>query len=292
MKRFTSLKIGDRIGVCAPSGSFDPEKLKQGSHVLKDLGFKVTIPEEIFQKKRYLAGDDEMRADVINRLFSDPDIDGIICARGGFGAMRTLEYINWAVVAQNPKPFVGFSDNTALLLAIAGETGHMSIHGPNLTSLAAASKETMDSFYRVLTGTFDTIRISDGKTIHPGRCSGVLKGGNMAVISHLSGTRYQPDFTHAVLFLEDINEPAYKIDRMMTQMKMGGVFDGVRGVVTGSFEGCDNQGYIDEILFEIFAQSHIPVLSGLESGHGKNNLSLCMGGSIQMDTQTASIHWI
>ncbi|MBW2655360.1 MAG: LD-carboxypeptidase [Deltaproteobacteria bacterium] len=286
------LKPGAILGVCAPSARFDTEKLNKGIHVLKSLGFKVKIPEEIFEKKRYLAGDDVLRANVINHLFLDPEIDGIICARGGFGAMRVLNHLNWKTIKQNPKPFVGFSDNTAILLSIMGKTGNPVIHGPNVVSFTSAPQKTIDSFYRTLMGSFDTLKVTNGKIIKSGKCTGVLKGGNLATISHLLGTKFQPDFKNSILFLEDIGEPAYKIDRMLTQMKMAGLFDGIQGVVTGEFKDCDNDKYVEEILSEIFEEYNIPVFSGLGAGHGKVNLSLSMGTDIEMDTISASIYWI
>ncbi len=292
MKRPAPLKPGDRLGVCAPSACFDIEKLNSGIQILEDLGFKVKVPEEIFKKKRYLAGNDVLRASVINQFFSDPDIDGIICARGGFGSMRILDYLNWSTIRQNPKPFVGFSDNTAILLSIIGETGNVVIHGPTVVSLAAAPKETIDAFYNTLTGSLDKIDVTNGRIIKAGKCTGVLKGGNLSTISHLLGTRFQPDLKDAVLFMEDVAEPAYKIDRMLTQMKMAGLFEGIQGVITGSFKNCDNIEYLEEILFEIFEECNVPVLSGLDSGHGKVNLSLCMGTHIKMDTEPARIQWV
>ena len=292
MKRLSPLKSGDILGVCAPSARFDTEKLNKGIQVLKNLGFEVKVPEEIFKKKRYLAGDDGLRANVINRFFSNPDIDGIICARGGFGAMRILNHLNWNDIKQNPKPFIGFSDNTAILLSIIGKTGSSVIHGPTVVSLASAPQKTIDSFYKTLTGSSDEIEVPDGQIIKPGKCTGILKGGNIATISHLLGTKFQPDFKNTVLFLEDIGEPAYKIDRMLTQMKMAGLFEGIQGVITGAFKKCDNEEYIGEILSEIFEEYNVPILSGLDSGHGKVNLSLCMGADIKMDTMSSRIHWI
>lgn len=292
MKRFTPLKSGDVLGVCAPSACFDTEKLNKGIQVLQNLGFEVKVPEEIFKKKRYLAGDDILRANVINKLFSDPEIDGIICARGGFGAMRVLNHLNWNTIKQNPKPFIGFSDNTALLLSIISETGNLVIHGPNVVSFASAPQKNIDSFYRTLMGSFDTLKVVNGKIITSGKCTGVLKGGNLATISHLLGTKFQPDFNGSVLFLEDIGEPAYKIDRMLTQMKMAGLFDGIQGVITGVFKNCDNDKYVEEILFDTFEEYNIPVLSGLDAGHGKVNLSLYMGTDIVMDTRSANIYWL
>ena len=291
MKRPIALKPGNNLGICAPSARFDPEKLSLGIQILKKLGFKVTVPEEIFNKKRYLAGDDLVRANVVNRLFSDSDVDGIICARGGFGAIRILDQLNWNNIRQNPKPFIGFSDNTAILMAIMAETGAPVVHGPNVVSFADAPEETIDAFYQMLTGKTHKIDIKNQQVIKPGKCAGILKGGNLSTLSHLLGTRYQPDFKSAVLFFEDVGEPAYKIDRMLTQMKMAGLFEGIRGVIIGSFENCDNDEYVEDILFEIFDGYNIPILSGLESGHGKVNLSICMGTRIEIDTEPARICW-
>ena len=292
MKKTPTLSPGSSLGVCAPSSCFDIEKFNSGIQILEDLGFKVKVPEEIFKRKRYLAGNDVLRARVINQFFSDPDIDGIICARGGFGSMRILDHLNWSTIRQNPKPFIGFSDNTAVLLSIIGETGNLVVHGPTVVSLANAKKETIDAFYNTLAGSLDKIDVTNGRILKSGKCTGVLKGGNLSTISHLLGTRFQPDFKNTILFIEDIGESAYKIDRMLTQMKMAGLFEGIRGVIIGSFENCDNYGYIEEILVEIYEEYNIPVLSGLDSGHGKINLSLCMGTHIQMDTEPARIQWV
>jgi muramoyltetrapeptide carboxypeptidase len=167
----------------------------------------------------------------------------------------------------------------------------MVIHGPTVVSFANARQETIDSFYNTLTGSSDKINIQNKNIIKPGKCTGILKGGNIATISHLLGTRFQPDFKDTILFLEDIGESAYKIDRMLTQMKMASVFDGIQGVITGSFEKCDNNEYLDDILLETFEAFDIPIISGLDCGHGKINLSLCLGATIEMDTNPGHIFW-
>ncbi len=292
MKDINFIKPGDTLGICAPSGRFDREKLDMGIQVLKDLGFQVKTPEGIFKKKRYLAGDDVSRAGSVNRLFFDPAVHGVVCARGGFGAMRVLDYLDWEMIRQNPKPFVGFSDITAILMSLIHETGMPVIHGPNVVSLATADEFTVRSFLNAISGLKEPIEIPDAGVIREGICTGILKGGNLATLSHLMGTRFQPDFSGAVLFFEDIGEPAYKIDRMLTQMKMAGLFDQIRGVITGTFKNCDNQEYIDEIVGECFDEFEIPVLSGLDAGHGKTNLSLIFGETLQMDTAIRKIQWI
>ncbi len=291
MKKEYFLKTGDTIGVCAPSARFDLPKFNAGVKVLKGLGYKVKIPEEIFEKKRYLAGDDILRADVINELFSDPDVDGIICARGGFGAMRLLDHLNWDLIRENPKLFIGFSDITAILLSIMDKTNKPVVHGPTVVSIAKAQNKTLESFQRTIQGCFDEIKIVNGRVLKPGKGRGVFKGGNISTISHLLGTRFQPGFKNAVLFLEDIGEPAYKIDRMLSQLKMAGMFKEIAGVITGSFEKCDNGEYIEEILLEIFQEYDIPIITGLDAGHGDINLSLSMGMNIEIDTKTLTINW-
>lgn len=287
-----SIRPGDTLGVCAPSGRFDTEKFNGGIEILKTLGFQVQVPQEIFQKKRYLAGDDIERARSVNRLFSDPGIKGILCARGGYGALRILNHLDWEMIRKNPKPFMGYSDITAILTAILAETGMPVLHGPHVVSLATADAKTLDSFVDILSGLTKTIEMPNGKAIREGIGMGILKGGNLATLCHLLGTRFQPDFAGAVLFFEDIGEPAYKIDRMLTQMKLAGVFDKIRGVITGSFENCDNEEYIEEIVSECFDEYNIPVLSGLDAGHGKTNLSLSFGEMIKMDTMARKIQWV
>ncbi|MBU1195899.1 MAG: LD-carboxypeptidase [Proteobacteria bacterium] len=285
MNTIQFLKPGDTIGVCAPSACFDIDTFKDGVQVLQDLGFNIKIPEQIFQRKRYLAGDDIIRARVIMQLFADPEVDAIISARGGFGALRILDYMDWSLMAGCPKPFIGFSDTTALLLAMIDRCDMPVIHGPNLISLACAQNETIDSFYQTLTGD-DCLKIRlKEEVICPGNATGILKGGNLSTISHLVGTGFQPDFNQCIFFMEDIHEPAYKIDRMLMQMKMAGLFDGITGVVTGSFTACENETYIPQILTEIFQDFNIPVLGGLDAGHGSINLSLVMGTMVQVSSE-------
>ncbi len=300
MKKEYFLKPGDTIGICAPSARFDLQKFNDGVQVIKDLGYRVTIPKEIFEKKRYLAGDDILRANVINQLFSDPEIDGIICARGGFGAMKLLNYLNWELIKKKPKIFIGFSDISSLLLSIVDKTGNIVIHGPTIVSLADAHEKTLEAFQNTIQGRLGEIEIQNGKIFKSGQCTGVLKGGNISTISHLLGTQFQPDFHNTILFLEDIGEPAYKIDRMLSQMKMAGMFKTIAGVITGSFEKCDNVDYIVEILLEIFQEYNIPVITGLNAGHGNVNLALPMGMDIKISIEkdiatqreTVKINWI
>ncbi len=292
IKIFPRLEKGDLMGVAAPCARFDQSLLNQGIACLKQLGFAVRIPEQIYEKKRYLAGEDLCRAAVINELAADPDVKGIICARGGFGAMRMLAHLDWDLIQTRPKLFVGFSDATALLTAVMQQAGISVVHGPNLVSLAAPDALTLDSFFAAVTGTLTAVTADDGMCLKPGQAKGVLAGGNLATLVHLVGTRFAPDFSGTVLFLEDVGEPAYKIDRMLSQMKMAGLFTHVSGVVTGAFTQCDQKEYLPEIFEDIFAEYNIPVLMGLASGHGKTNLSLAMGHHVFLDADAGLLQWL
>ncbi len=285
------LKQGDTIGVAAPSARFDRELFKKGVVCLKNMGFRVRVPDGIFEELRYLAGTDPDRASVINKLFSDSEVKGIISVRGGFGAMRILDYLDWEKIRKNPTLFVGFSDASALIAGLISKAELGAVHGPNLVSLARAGEDTLDGFYKAVTGQLQKISIDQGQCLHGGSARGRLVGGNLATLVHMIGTRYQPDFDNGVLFIEDVGEPAYKIDRMLSQMKMAGLFDHIRGVITGSFEGCANPEYIPEIINEIFEERGTPVLMGLAAGHGDVNLSLPMGESVIIDADNSLIRW-
>ncbi|MFH1152498.1 MAG: LD-carboxypeptidase [Pseudomonadota bacterium] len=283
------LNPGDTLGVCAPSGAVPLDRFDQGVTVLLDMGFHVVVSGGVYEKKRYLAGDDLRRARDLNDLFADPGIDGIVCARGGFGALRMLAGVDYSQIMRNPKRLAGFSDSTALLTAIQIRTGLAVIHGPVVTSLADAGSETLASLFRALTSDLDGVIAKADKIIVRGAARGILTGGNLATLSHLTGTPFQPDCTGAVVFLEDVSEPPYKIDRMLTHMKLAGVFDGIAGIVTGSFENCGSLDEIHEIVSEIFMDMEVPVMAGVASGHGPVNLSLPFGIDVAMDTESLTV---
>ena len=289
---FCSLKPKDIIGVAAPSGRFDAQAFQKGVLCLESMGFEVHIPNGITgQQYRYLAGTDRQRADVLNSLFADPGINAIIAARGGFGAMRILPLLDWDTIAGNPKLFIGFSDPTALISSLVCTAGICALHGPNLVSLGRADKNTLNSFAKTVTGCFTRIDLPSDQVLAGGRATGRLVGGNLATLVHMIGTAYQPDFTGSILFIEDVGEPAYKIDRMLTQMKMAGLLECVKGVVAGSFENCDNDTYIPQIIQEVFFDANIPICMGLDVGHGAVNLSLPMGIGAILDADHACLEW-
>ncbi len=284
------LKPGDTLGVAAPSGPFDAQRFEQGIACLRGLGFDLFIPDGIYQRKGYLAGDDASRAAVLNLLFMEPGVAGIICARGGYGAMRILSMLDFDGIRENPKPFVGFSDVSALHWALFAKSGLRTLHGPNATTLCNATPETVESLFRALTAeTPVPVTALEKFTVCPGRAEGKLLGGNLATLCHLVGTPFAPSFEGALLFLEDVGEPHYKIDRMLTQMDIAGAFAGVRGIALGTFEKCGDYERVLSIVGEIFKDRNIPIAGGFPVGHSDLNLTVPLGVFAALDADTGSL---
>jgi muramoyltetrapeptide carboxypeptidase len=279
------LKPGDTVGIVAPASPFDPDLFNQGLDVLASMGFRTFVPDEIFENNRYLAGSDAHRAKLVTRVFQDPSVDAIVCARGGFGCLRILPLLDFDVMRTNPKVFVGLSDISALLAAITAKTGLVTFHGPLVTTLAKAPEFTRQSMLTAISSDSD-LKITPGKgvTIRGGRAKGPIIGGNLTTLCHLLGTPFEPRFENHILFLEDCGEAPYRIDRMLFQMKLAGCFDAITGLVLGSFEECGALDGIYRIFQECFEDIGIPILAGFQVGHGKQNLTIPFGIDASLDT--------
>ena len=279
------LKKGDAVGIVAPASHFDLDTFHKGVAVLESMGFNPVMDGGLYEKEEYFAGPDEHRADLINRYFSDEKIKAIICARGGFGSIRVLSLLDFQSIQANPKCFVGFSDITAVLSVLSQKCGFTVFHGPNVTTLAKATQKTKDAFYSAL-ATDRSVRMKAQKRfiLKPGTATGQVAGGNLTTLCHLLSTPYQPDFTDRLLLLEDTGEAPYRIDRMLTQMKLAGCFDGIVGLVLGTFRGCGRKDEIYRIVLDAFQEYDIPILAGLPVGHGQSNLMVPMGLTATMDT--------
>lgn len=272
------LSPGDTIGIVAPAGPFDNETFERGIRVLIDMGFEVAVPPGLLKADGYLAGPDSHRAEFVNQLFADPSVDAIICARGGYGSLRILPLLDYATIANNPKIFIGFSDITALLTVLFVRCGLVTFHGPVVTSLADASAETGRSLFQAVSS--DILleySLVNGKTVRSGCAAGVVGGGNLTTLCHLVGTPFAPDFNGKILFLEDRAEAPYRIDRMLAHMKLAGCFEGLAGIVLGSFEACGPMEDVIRIVADAFADKPFPILAGFDAGHGQNNFTLPFG---------------
>jgi len=242
------------------------------------------IPDGLFEREGYLAGTDRHRAEILHQLFADRRVKAIICARGGFGAMRILPLLDTEMIRNNPKFFVGFSDITALLCVLHSQCGLTVFHGQMVEKLADSDLKTKESLRVALCSEkLPVIKAENGATIRGGIANGKVMGGNLSVLCHLLGTRFMPDFTGAILFLEDRNEAAYRIDRMLTQMKLAGCFENIAGLVLGHFEGCGKSEDVVRIINDIFQENNIPILWGLEAGHGLPNLTIPLGIDAVLD---------
>jgi muramoyltetrapeptide carboxypeptidase len=279
------LKPGDTIGIVAPAGPFDHDLFKQGLNALQSMGFQTRVPDKIYDRSGYLAGSDEHRARLLNQLFEEPRVQAIICARGGFGCLRMLPLVDFEIISAYPKIFVGFSDITALLVAITRRSGLVTFHGPMVTSLATAPELTRCSLSAAITSdTSLAIAPAAGVVLQAGRTTGPVVGGNLATLCHLLGTPFEAGFEDHILLLEDCGEAPYRIDRMLSQMKLAGSFNQIGGIILGSFKDCGNLDEIYRIFQDSFQDLHIPILAGFEVGHGKLNLTIPVGMTATLDT--------
>lgn len=285
------LRPGAVIGIAAPASPFDREAFDRGLEVLHGLGFETLIPEGLSAAQGYLAGTDKHRAALLQRLFEDPRVDAIVCARGGYGSLRILPLLDYDRIAAHPKIFVGFSDVTSLLSAITGRCAFAAFHGPVVTSLADASESTRAGLLAAITGG-EPLVLSPltAVTIQAGRTAGVVCGGNLTTLCHLIGTPFQPSLRNRILFLEDRGEAPYRIDRMLTQLKQAGCLEGIRGLVLGNFTGCGSDQEIFEVVRDRLPDASVPILAGLPAGHAEPNLTLPLGipAVLDADRQTLS----
>ncbi len=287
------LMPGDTVGIAAPSSPFDDDLFYRGAEILKSMGFRTLVPDNIFRKKGYLAGSDALRAEVLNRLFADRTVKAVMCARGGFGSMRILPMLDFEAIRKNPKIFIGFSDISALLWGIYRTCGLAVFHGPVITTLGHADMKTRESLSAILlSDRIPEIRPEKGITLGAGTASGPVIGGNLTTLCHLLGTAFAPDFREHILLLEDRGEAPYRIDRMLTQMKLAGCFERLAGLVLGSFESCGKADDIFRIVRNIFKEKKIPILAGIDAGHGTLNITVPFGirATLDADRQVLLFH--
>jgi muramoyltetrapeptide carboxypeptidase len=256
------------------------------------MGCQVKIPESIFRAQGYLAGSDAQRAELLMNLFTDESVKAILCARGGFGSMKLLPLLDFEAILAKPKILVGFSDITTLLVAIYQQCGLVTFHGPLVTSLGKASEKTVSALMDAISS-YKPLVLTPSKSVvlNAGQASGPVIGGNLATLTHLMGTPYDPAFERHLLFLEDRGEAPYRIDRMLSQLHLSGRLDGVAGVILGTFEECGSLEDVYAIVKEVFRHTGIPVLAGFELGHGTENVTVPVGLHADLDTDDASLRF-
>ena len=295
MIRPPPLAPGDVVRVIAPAGPFDARRFERGLAVLSDrLGLRPRFREDIRARDRYLAGPDARRAAEWREAVDDEAASAIFCARGGYGSMRILPTIDPRPLLERPKLFLGFSDVTAIHAALNG-AGLCTVHGPGVAQLPLLSEEPLEHLRALLFGEAG-VPSRDGlpgpgaglagtETIRPGRVSGPLLGGNLTILSHLAGTRWLPGFDGAILFVEDVNEAPYRLDRCLTQLRLAGQLDRVAGVAVGRVTRCDDdeadaRGM--DVIREAVLDLGVPAIAGLASGHEDANHALPLGARVTL----------
>jgi muramoyltetrapeptide carboxypeptidase len=296
------LQPGDRVAVTATSGPVDPAVLENGIGVLTSLGLSVATGSYLAERDGYLAGSDEQRAEDVNRFLADPDVRAVMFARGGYGVTRILDRIELDRLRDDPKLLVGMSDLTAFQLAVSSSVGLVTFSGPMVagqvgSGLDAGSRESLQAaLFEPIDERNLTESIRTGlRVVRAGTARGTLLGGCLSMVVALLGTRYCPDFEGAVLFLEDINEPLYRIDRMLTHLKLAGVLDRISAVLACRFLGpkkSDLSLETDRLLLEATAHRPVPILAGYPHGHALPNLTLPHGARILVRTDSLMLQVI
>ncbi len=293
-----NLKSGDTIGILSPSGAINPiTDLNIIKEYFEKKGYKVKLGKFIFDQKKYLAGTDEKRAEDLTDFFTNDEISAILCTRGGYGSVRLTKYLDFNIIKQNPKIFVGYSDITFLLNTINKLTGMICFHGPFALSdfgVENICEYTEKNFFEILEGKaelpFKYKNNEETFCIKSGKCQGELIGGNFAVFQTLIGTRYMPDINNKILLLEDINEPLYKLDRMLMHLKTAGVFDKISGLL---FAGCadivDEKVDLTALIDEITKEYDFPVAYGFPAGHDKSKATLPLGARYKFNASDSSL---
>jgi muramoyltetrapeptide carboxypeptidase len=288
-----ALRPGGRVGVVAPAGCIDRERLEAGIKAFTDLGFAVEMAEGIEDRKGYLAGDQEKRAKVLTNFFKRDDIEAIFCTRGGFGSIQLIPFLDPETIRLHPKIFAGYSDVSVLLNWLHQSCGFITFHGPMVAMDLARglAEREEDFFWGTLSGSKTTWRLDGLPTIRAGRGEGELVGGCLSMIVTTLGTPYELDTDGKVLFLEDVGERPYRVERMLTHLKMAGKLDRIGGMVFGTFTDCQGNGdrEVDDVIAELFGSVAYPVISGFPAGHGEENLLLAIGAKMEVDGSSGAL---
>src|SRR6185369_12066745 len=291
------VRAGDVVGVVAPAGPIEEPKLRAGLAVLETLGLRPRLGAAVLERRAHLAGSDDARRGDLAAMLADPDVRAVFCARGGYGSQRIVPAIDWAALRDDPKPVVGYSDITAVHGALA-RAGVASFHGPMVASdmargLTAAS---VDSLWSTLSDPAARLAAPVPEAVRGGRARGRLAGGCLSVFASTLGTPWAIDTTDTVLFLEDVREWPYRLDRLLLQLRQAGVFDRVAGVVFGTMATCPSAhglGPLD-VVRDAFADAPFPVGFGLPAGHASDetdveNLTLPLGIDVELDVDAGRL---
>jgi muramoyltetrapeptide carboxypeptidase len=301
------LEKGDTIGLIAPSGVLSEERFKKMLENIEALGYKPYSRHSILSEFGYLAGRDRERADELVHMFENKDVDAILCARGGYGATRMLDLIDYERIKANPKIFIGYSDITAIINAIFQKTGLVCFHGP--VGISTFNDFTLESFENVVCKSqkkhkypyqrekdTDDDPEFDFYTISGGKAEGELVGGNLSVLASMIGTKFHPNFEGKIVYLEEIDEKTYKVDRMLTQLIQATNISKAAGIALGVFKNCNKNDKptftLKELLIQILGPLAIPTVYGFPFGHVENKMCLPNGINAKLDADKKTLKLI
>lgn len=293
-----ALTPGARIAILSPAGPVLASHLTLGAETLRQWGYAPVILEQTTLRnpaRGYLAGTDKERASALTQAFVRPDIDAILCARGGYGAMRLLEHLDARLIASHPKALIGFSDVTALHLFLASQSHLCSLHGPVLKSFGLHPKEdpsaSLSHLQRALSGERGSFQIGGLECVREGTVTGPCFGGNASIIQAMLASPYCPNLEGAILFLEDVTEPDYRLDRLLTSIRLA--HTGIAGLVLGDFSSCAgvymSEAQIPHLLRDLALEFRCPAAMRLPSGHASRNVAIPIGALATLNARAGSL---
>jgi muramoyltetrapeptide carboxypeptidase len=299
------LKPGDSVAIVAPAGPIEHrDSLNLGVLALERMGFRVRFEERIFQSFRYLAGNDADRAEELMRAFEDPEVRAIIGLRGGYGCSRLIPLLQERRFRNFPKLFMGFSDLTTLHMFFRRRFGWVTIHGPMAVTIGKLAPDQESHLLSLLTDPdyHPLLSFSELESWKPGIAEGTLVGGCLSMVAACIGTPYELKTEGKILFLEDLGEPPYRLDRMLTHLRLSGKLEGISGLLLGDFLDCDpsqgdnshrQSGYnAKEALQEILGDLNVPILAGFPAGHGNINWALPLGLKARIDSTSRTVEFL
>jgi len=295
MRPFTPIVAGTRVALVAPAGPLKPGDLDRAIGNCKTLGWEPVVGTYAEEKQDYFAGSDELRVSDFNKALRDDSVDAIWCLRGGYGAMRLLEQLDFAALKRRPKAIIGFSDITALHSAVGLKADLRSIHGPTargkLTPFSEKSLRAATSAKEQPAGT-----APDAVTLVKGRARGRLTGGNLSLLSAMHGTPWQPSYEGAILVLEDVNEAPYRIERMLLQLRLSGDLQKCAGIAFGQFTNPADDASIGgtsrtiaDVVAEAAQLAGVPAISGIPLGHIDDQWSMPLGADAELDADAKRV---
>jgi len=299
------LKRGDKVGLITPAGIITEERLIKTKANLDALGLKYHHTQNVLLKEGYLAGADAIRLKELHEMYADESIDAIWCIRGGYGTTRILDHIDFDLIKSNRKPLIGYSDITALLNTIHQKTGSPCFHGPvassTMTPFTTANLAPIFGLDETHIISNSTMNIAKGleedvfkfRTITSGKAEGELVGGNLSLLVSLLGTDHEVKTKNKIVFIEDIGEAPYRIDRMLTQLISAGFFKKVKGIVLGIFAGCERKDYekqtLQQVVHERVKRLQIPAMYGFSFGHIDDQCTFPIGAKAEMDADLGTV---